>query len=121
MADAYTSNFARSSTHPRAVSIARWPPRWYGGARFLSLAPSARLLGQAKSGAIDWDEYTRRYRLEVLDALDPVETMRVLNELVGGPPVLLCWCAAGKPCHRHLTAEWLRLGGFEIEELEPSG
>jgi hypothetical protein len=58
-----TSYFARSAKDPGAVSIARFPPKWYTGARYLPLAPPAALL---KIG--DWDLYRRRYHEEVLSS-----------------------------------------------------
>ncbi len=61
-----TSYFAKSAKHPGAVSIARFPPKGYTGARFLPLAPEPEML---KIG--DWDEYKRRYKGGILSTLDP--------------------------------------------------
>ncbi len=69
--DMQTSNFARSGSHPKAVAISRSQPHGWTGRVFEPLAPSWRLVQAAKSGAIDEDEYTRRYRAEVLSKLDP--------------------------------------------------
>ncbi len=82
-----TSYFAKSSKHPGAVSIARFPPKWYTGRRYLPLAPKPEML---KIG--DWEEYRRRYREEILAPLDPDVVLRDLG--VGGaehdivPPLL---------------------------------
>ncbi|HPJ31131.1 MAG TPA: hypothetical protein PLZ42_07035, partial [Methanothrix sp.] len=60
----HTSNFARSASHPKAVAISRTSSAAGPVAR-TSRSPLLRLLAAAKSGAIDEDEYTRRYRAEV--------------------------------------------------------
>jgi len=98
-----TSNFSRSGSHPRAVAISRTQPRGWTGRAYEPLAPSWRLVQAAKSGAIDEDEYSRRYRAEVLSKLDPT---RVYADL-GEDAVLLCWERSGAFCHRRLVAEWL--------------
>jgi hypothetical protein len=87
----------------KSVSIARWPPRWWGSRRrFVALAPSADLLKRAKAD-LPWPEYVTEYRREVLEKLDPA---KVFLEL-GGDSVLLCWERPGEDCHRRLVAEWL--------------
>ncbi len=98
-----TSNFARSGSHPRAVAISRTQPRGWTGRVYEPLAPSWRLLAAAKSGAIDEDEYIRRYRAEILSKLDPAGVYADLGE----DAVLLCWERSGAFCHRRLVAEWL--------------
>jgi uncharacterized protein YeaO (DUF488 family) len=97
-----TSNFARSGSHPKAVAISRSQPRGWTGRAYEPLAPSWRLVQEAKSGAIDDDEYTRRYREEVLSKLDPATVYADLGE----DAVLLCWENSGAFCHRRLVAEW---------------
>ncbi len=101
--DMQTSNFTRSGSHPKAVAISRSQPRGWTGRIFEPLAPSWRLVQEAKSGAIDDDEYIRRYREEVLSKLDPG---RVYADL-GDDAILLCWERPGAFCHRRLVAEWL--------------
>jgi len=86
----------------RAVAISRTQPRGWTGRAYEPLAPTWRLVQAAKSGAIDDDEYTRRYRAEVLSKLDPA---RVRADL-GDDAVLLCWERPGAFCHRRLVAEW---------------
>jgi len=97
-----TSYFAKSAKHPGAVSIARFPPKWYTGARYLPLAPAPDMLK-----IHDWDEYRRRYRTEILDVLDPD---KVLQDLGAGTPghdiVLLCFEKNRTHCHRGLVAAW---------------
>ena len=97
-----TSNFARSGSHPRAVAISRTRPRGWTGRIYEPLAPPWRLLAEALSGEIDEEEYTRRYREEVLSKLDPAAVRADLGE----DAVLLCWERPGAFCHRRLVAGW---------------
>ena len=102
-----TSYFANRAAagDPQAVSIARWPPRWWGTRRrYIALAPSAELLKRSKSG-LPWPEYVAEYRRDVLSKLDPAH---VYTDL-GPDAILLCWEAPGAECHRRLVAEWLQV------------
>ena len=109
-----TSYFARSAEEPGAVSIARFPPKWYTGTRYLPLAPPAALLQIG-----DWDEYRRRYHEEVLSVLDPDAVLRDLG--VDGALhdiVLLCFEKERAHCHRRLVAAWLyETRGIRVPEL----
>jgi hypothetical protein len=97
-----TSYFARSARNPAAVSIARFPPKWYTGARYLRLAPAPDML---KIG--DWEVFRQRYRDEVLATLDPDAVLRELGELVPGSDIImLCFEKERTHCHRGLVAEW---------------
>lgn len=88
---------------PNAISIARWPPRWWGSRRrFIALAPSIGLLNRSKAG-LPWPEYVTEYKSDVLKKLDPA---KVFLEL-GAKAILLCWEKPGEDCHRRLVAEWL--------------
>jgi hypothetical protein len=109
-----TSYFARSAQEPGAVSIARFPPRWYTGRRYFRLAPKPDML---KIG--DWDEYKRRYREEILSGLDPNEILRDLDVAVAGHDViLLCFEKERTHCHRGLVAEWFaETTGLEVPEV----
>jgi hypothetical protein len=91
-----------AAADPRAVSIARWPPRWWGSRRrYIALAPSVDLLKRAKSG-LSWPEYVEGYSRGVLAKLDPAKVYADLSD-----SILLCWEAPGEDCHRRLVAEWL--------------
>jgi len=99
-----------------AVAISQGMPKWYKGREYKALAPSWELV-MIK----DTEEYTRRYRNEVLNRLDPKKVYKDL----GDDAILLCWEKPGEFCHRRLVAEWLEetLGievpelGFEIEQI----
>ena len=100
-----TSYFGNKSAaaDPNAVSIARWPPRWWGSRRrCITLAPSADLLKRSKAG-LAWPEYVAEYRRDVLEKQDPAKVLLAL----GAKSILLCWEAPGEDCHRRLIAEWL--------------
>ena len=109
-----TSYFAKSAREPGAVSIARFPPKWYTGARYLPLAPPPDLLS-----IHDWDEYRRRYQDEVLGILDPDTVLRDLNaENAGHDIVLLCFEKVRTHCHRGLVAAWFHeKKGITVPEL----
>ena len=109
-----TSYFAKSAKHPGAVSIARFPPTWYTGARYFKLAPEPEML---KIG--DWDEYKRRYKGEILSILDPDEVIRDLCvDGAGHDIVLLCFEKDRSHCHRGLVAEWfLETKRIRVPEL----
>lgn len=113
-----TSNFARSGSHPRAVAISRTRPRGWTGRIYEPLAPPWRLLAEALSGEIDEEEYTRRYRAEVLSKLDPATVRADLGE----DAVLLCWENSGAFCHRRLVAEWFEEAlGILVLEVDVVG
>lgn len=109
-----TSYFKKSAKDPGAVSIARFPPRWYTGARYLPLAPAADMLKIE-----DWDEYRHRYHEEVLSMLDPDEVLQDLG--VDGSDhdiLLLCFEKNRSICHRGLVSAWFfNTRGIRVPEL----
>jgi len=109
-----TSYFAKSAKAPGAVSIARFPPKWYTGALYLPLAPKPEML-QIQ----DWNEYRQRYREDVLATLDPGQVLRDLESLCAGHDIiLLCFEKDRTHCHRGLVAEWfLETIGIRVTEL----
>ena len=109
-----TSYFAKSAKEPGAVSIARFPPRWYTGRRYFRLAPTPEMLKLE-----DWEEYQRRYREEILSGLDPDEILRDLDVAGAGHDViLLCFEKERTHCHRGLVAAWFsETIGLEVPEL----
>ena len=112
-----TSYFAKSSSHPAAVSIAGKAPPGYKGKRYPKLAPSKELVVKLKKDG-NTAYYTECYYREVLDGLDPLTTYSELKNLATDEAVLLCWEGKGKFCHRHLVADWLNKNGAgDITEL----
>jgi hypothetical protein len=110
-----------ATADPHAVSIARWPPRWWGTRkRYIVLAPSADLLKRSKAG-LSWPEYVAEYQRDVLFKLNPMNVFSdlITDEEIGhGEVVLLCWEAPGEDCHRRLVAEWLEKSlNVKIPEL----
>lgn len=109
-----TSYFAKSAKHPGAVSIARFPPKWYTGHRCLRLAPDPAMLQIG-----DWEEYRKRYRDEILGPLDPDEILEDLKRFAGSDEiVLLCFEKDRSHCHRGLVAAWFEeTKGIRVPEL----
>ena len=108
----FTSNFKIAGHLPQAVAISRGLPQGWRGRVYKALAPSWQLIKIQ-----DPKEYTRRYRIEVLDKLDP---QQVLADLGGDDFVMLCWEPPGEFCHRRIVAVWLlKELGIKIEELDP--
>ncbi len=104
-----TSNFARNSKHPNAVSISQGAPWWYKGRRYMPLAPSRELIKLVEDESL----YRRLYYEQVLSRLDPKQTYSEL----GPDAIMLCWESPGKFCHRRLVAEWLENAlGIKIDE-----
>lgn len=94
-----TSYFSSKLWHGKnAVAISRGIPEWYKGRVYKALAPSWDLVR-----INDTEEYTRRYRNEVLNRLDPKKVYKDL----GDDAILLCWEKPGDFCHRRIVAEWL--------------
>ena len=103
----YTSNFARASDEVMAISIARFPPKWFYGDSFPALRPPPL------ESLLAWDEYAAFYHDRVLSRLDPVDVARDLNR----GSILLCWCPKGANCHRVLVREWFNAVGIKCKEL----
>lgn len=113
MKTSYFGNKA-AAANPNSVSIARWPPRWWGAnRRYIALAPSIDLLNRSRAG-LPWPEYVKEYRHDILGKLDPA---KVLSDL-GEDAIILCWEKPGEDCHRRLVAEWIeKHTGIKVPEL----
>ncbi len=93
----------QAAANPGAVSIARWPPRWWGSRRrYIALAPSISLLNRSRAG-LPWPEYVTEYKRDVLSKLDPAKVYADLDP----DAILLCWEKPDEDCHRRLVAEWM--------------
>lgn len=102
----YASYYAmacRIVPNNRLVSISVGVPDNFKGSLLRELNPPSKLLYEYKNNIINENEYALRYTKEILDRLDP---MMIYNSLKG--KVMLCYCGAGKFCHRTLVLNWLR-------------
>ena len=100
----YTSYFGNSRKLQQAgikvVGISLYPPRWFNGISLKQVAPTKSILfanGQTQ------EEYTRRYRSEVLSQQDMKQFLKTVEQASGGQDVALC--CYEKPedfCHRHI-------------------
>lgn len=115
----YTSYFGNSKKLQQAgikvIGISLYPPRWFNGISLKQVAPTKSILfanGQTQ------EDYTRRYRSEVLSQQDMQQFLKTVEQASGGQDVALC--CYEKPedfCHRHILADWIReKSGIEISE-----
>lgn len=115
----YTSYFGNSKKLQQAgikvIGISLYPPRWFNGISLKQVAPTRSILfanGQTQ------EDYTRRYRSEVLSQQDMQQFLKTVEQASGGQDVALC--CYEKPedfCHRHILADWIREKlGIEISE-----
>lgn len=113
-----TSNFANIRNLRVFASISLYPPSWYVGPDFKTLAPTPELF-HAKG--ISNEEYRLRYERLVLDKLDPLSTYNSIVEKYGNDIVLLCFEKPGDFCHRRIVAEWFEthLGVIVPEWVKP--
>jgi len=106
----YTSYYANVTKYPeiRPISIALYPPYYFKGDTFVTLAPPAELIMDYKANKIDQDTYTFLYNKK-LSKLDPNEILNRLNFFISGekPIALCCYETPDQFCHRHLVAAWL--------------
>lgn len=77
------------------------------------LFPPFQLVLDYKSGKITEEQYTVVY-LKHLD--NAGINFELAKEKLQGC-ILLCYCAKGKFCHRHVLADYLRKHGIESQEL----
>ena len=108
----FTSNFKTAGHLSQAVAISLGVPRGWTGRRYTRLAPNRRLVK-----IMDPTIFTRLYRTEILDKLDP---HKIIKDLGGDNFILICWEAPGEFCHRRVVAAWLRKRtGVLVEEFNP--
>ena len=109
------------------ISIAAKPPIWYKDSEYKKLAPKWSFYSEWKNGSHKGDNeyYTKHFKEEVLDKLDPEQVLKELEGFSGvslDKIILLCYEKPGTFCHRHLVADWLKNNikqdGFYILEFE---
>lgn len=80
----------------------------------LAVIPPYSWVQAAKTGALDWEGFRRRY-LARLDS-DPKLVCQALAAMDHAPsnPLYCCWEKPGDPCHRRVLADWARARGYEV-------
>ena len=115
----YTSYFANSkklaAAGVKVIGVALYPPKWFYGYTVRYVAPTPSILfakGQTH------EQYTERYKREVLARVNPQQLMAELQRIGQGQDVALCcFEKPGDFCHRHILAEWLsEKTGEDIKE-----
>ena len=71
----------------------------------IHFAPTWDMVQAWKSGTIDWETYSQRYRQLMLQSyrLNQIAWHEMLQK---GALTLLCYCRAGEHCHRYLLADF---------------
>lgn len=111
----YTSYFARSRHHPKAVAITSTNPAWAKDLmRCAYLAPKWSLVKSYKCGRITKERYTKEY-LAMLNSCG--KTPQQVADMLPEGAVLLCYENPQDFCHRHIAAEWLKQADVVISEL----
>lgn len=113
----WTSYYAKSGKHPKAVAITVVPLRTLRGlAHYPLLAPTGSLLSRWKKHLIDEFQYHEEYLVLLVKRGTPLQ----LLEGIADGSVLLCYERSDCFCHRHIAAGYLRRAGPDkviIEEL----
>lgn len=95
--------------YPRLLVMRRWPrgvkktavDEWEP-----DLGPSNELFHAYRAGDIEWDEFARRYRAEVLTRPELLDRAAAMAR--DGGVTLLCGSHPDEECHRSILAEILR-------------
>jgi hypothetical protein len=109
-----TACFHTAGTHPSAISIARFGPRWmkFSAAWYAPLAPTPAMLKMIDT------EFDAMYWAR-LETLDPQRVYSDLVALAGPDALLLCHERPGIPCHRLIVSGWLEATlGIKVPELD---
>lgn len=118
----YTSYYANCIDLAKAgvvpISISLYSPRGWHDLEYKKLAPTFDILLGYKHDNNE-ARYAERYKLEILDGLDPHEVMNELIHMVGKSHefALVCYERPVSFCHHHLVADWLNKHGYPCEEF----
>jgi len=90
-----------SRYYPRGIKRDRFD-RWVRNA-----SPEIPLLKQYKSGAIDWAEFTKRYKAQMRTSPESKNAIQDLAGLVQDRKTvtLLCYEKEGENCHRNILKQ----------------
>ena len=101
------------------IAICAKIPEWYSGLHYKELAPKYECFMEWKRSHNN-NEFTERYKEEVLFKLDSVKVILQLQELAGTTDisriVLICYEKSTDFCHRHIVSQWLQQHGISCEE-----
>lgn len=122
----YTSYFGNLKKLPEniiPISICGKAPDWWKGLQYKKLAPKYQFFTEWKKNK-DNNYYIKHFNEEVLNGLEASEVVMELHHLCDKSMydnidiVLVCYEKPEDFCHRHLVAEWLRQGGYAVEEYK---
>lgn len=117
----YTSNYAKAiklinsgkCSPEDFVQISNSKPDYFPSITKISLlVPDWNIVSAIKNNEITSEQYTRFYTKNNLALL----TESFIEKNLYGK-ILLCYCGAGKFCHRHVVRNYLNELGYECEEL----
>ena len=120
----YTSYFAKLKKLPIniiPISICGKAPEWYTGLQYKKLAPKYQFFTEWKKNKNN-DYYIEHFNKEVLNGLVASEVVAELKHLCNKSMyenvdiALICYEKPEDFCHRHLVANWLKDGGYNVEE-----
>lgn len=107
----FTGYFAKLKVYENdgllPVAICGKSPEFYKGLEYKKFAPTKDIFFSWKNGWITDEEYTKRFKTEILDNLDKkeiIENIKSLNRDI----IFLCYEKPLDFCHRHIVAKWLR-------------
>ena len=117
----YTTYFAKINKLPlivKPVSICLYPPDWYHGAEYKTLAPTPEIFHTYKETG-DFEFFKLHYFYHVLDKLNANAVEQELYFLTGFDNVaLVCFEKSDQFCHRHFVSSWLNFHGIPCHELK---
>ena len=71
------------------------------------LAPSWDLLKAYQAGKVTWNEYTRRFKTEMMTNPKAMKTMKGIKELAKTEDVRLICYEKQRPCHRFILKDMI--------------
>lgn len=80
----------------------------------VDFAPSAELFSDIKSKVINWKQYVKRYRKEMLNNKHLNFIEKALEKDIS--IAFICYCN-GKNCHRYILGNYYKELGFEVIEI----
>ena len=117
----YTTYFAKLGKLPQIivpVSICLYPPDWYTGLEYKTLAPKSEFFKSFKETG-DQECFIKSFNDQVLSGLDPLYVEQEIYGLAHSVNVaLVCYEKPDNFCHRHLVSQWFNSFGISCHELK---